>query len=82
MAPMSHHAWEEQESVVREVFDPLSGRTRLIKGSGEVLERIVRREEQGAINAAATARDGAYFLAASLQKAQQEGAPQKKRHWQ
>ena len=72
MAPMSRAAWEVQESVVREVYDPLSGRTRLIRGSGEVIERIVSREQHAAINATATAGDGSYYLAASMQKAQQQ----------
>lgn len=68
--PMTKAQYELEQSVVREVYDSQTNRVRLIKGSGEVIERIVSRSEHQAINACATLGDGASFLASSLLKAQ------------
>jgi hypothetical protein len=46
---------------VKRVFDADTQRWRLVKGTGEILEEIVSRERQAAINRAATAGDGAAF---------------------
>lgn len=59
--PMTKEEWEKQESVVRRVYDNESGRHRLIKGSGEVMEEIVSRDRHRAINKSATQNDGEYF---------------------
>ncbi|KAJ1930625.1 ADP-ribosylation factor-like protein 6-interacting protein 4 [Tieghemiomyces parasiticus] len=54
---MTKEEYDRRQSVIRQVFDPLSGRTRLIKGDGEVIERIVSKEEQRHINRMATEGD-------------------------
>lgn len=61
ITPMTKEEWEKQESVVRRVYDNETGRTRLIKGSGEIMEECVSRERHRAINKAATQTDGEYF---------------------
>ena len=62
MQPMSKDDYDQEQAVVREVYDPLSGRMRLVKGSGEVIERIVSHTDHRHINARATAGDGSAFL--------------------
>ena len=47
---MTKEEYERQQSVVRRVFDPDTGRHRLVKGDGEIIEEIVSRERQKAIN--------------------------------
>ena len=69
MVPMRKEDWEAQESVIREVVDPITGRTRLVKGSGEILERIVSRQQHTQINRQATKGDGASFMAGILGQA-------------
>ncbi|KAL1922476.1 uncharacterized protein VTP21DRAFT_10015 [Calcarisporiella thermophila] len=68
MAPQTKEQYEKEMSVVREVFDPLSGRMRLIKGSGEVIERPVSRAEQTRIRKMATEWDGMLFQSSLLQQ--------------
>ena len=63
MAPMTKEEWEKKESVIKKVYDPVSGRTRLIKGSGEVLEEIVSKDMHKQINKQATIGDGNFFQA-------------------
>jgi len=58
---MTKEEWEKKQSVVRREFDEDTGRVRLIKGDGEVLEECVSRERQQEINRAATRADGASF---------------------
>ena len=64
--PMTREQYEAEQSVVREVLDPTTNRIRLIKGTGEVIERIVSRSEHAAINALATRGDGCRFFAETL----------------
>lgn len=61
MAPMTKAEWDRQQSVVRRVIDPQTGRSRLIKGTGEVLEEIVSEDRHREINKQATLMDGAAF---------------------
>jgi len=61
MIPMSREQYEAQQSIVREVYDEETGRYRLIRGSGEVIERIVSRQHHNQINKIATKSDGASF---------------------
>jgi hypothetical protein len=61
MAPMTKAEWEKSQSVVRRVYDESTGRHRLIKGDGEVIEEIVSRDRHMAINRQATRGDGDYF---------------------
>ncbi|CAG9857163.1 unnamed protein product [Phyllotreta striolata] len=71
LAPMTKEEWEKKQSVIRRVYDESTGRHRLIKGDGEVLEEIVSRERHKEINRNATKGDGDYFetkLSQSLNK--------------
>ncbi|KRT86710.1 hypothetical protein AMK59_497 [Oryctes borbonicus] len=71
MAPMTKEEWEKRQSFVRKVFDETSGRYRMIKGDGEVIEEIVSRERHKEINRQATKGDGDYFqtqLSSNLKK--------------
>ena len=43
-----------EKSRVRRVFDPHTGRTRLVRGSGEIIESIVSKKEHDRINRIAT----------------------------
>ncbi|CAG7837176.1 unnamed protein product [Allacma fusca] len=60
-APKSQHEWEKEQSVIRKVVDDQTGRVRLIKGSGEVIESIVSKQQHKNINKAATKEDGLQF---------------------
>ncbi|XP_022336594.2 uncharacterized protein LOC111132936 [Crassostrea virginica] len=61
MKPMTKEEWEKQQSVVRRVYDPETGRTRLVKGDGEILEEIVSKERHKEISKQATQGDGLFF---------------------
>ncbi|XP_030358327.1 ADP-ribosylation factor-like protein 6-interacting protein 4 isoform X4 [Strigops habroptila] len=63
MKPMTKEEWDARQSVIRRVVDPETGRTRLIKGDGEVLEEIVSKERHKEINKQATRGDGLAFQA-------------------
>lgn len=60
-APETREQYEARQSVIRRVVDPETGRARLIKGDGEILEECVSRERHTEINRQATAGDGAEF---------------------
>jgi len=62
-APMTKEMWEKQQSVVRRVYDEDTGRTRLVRGDGEIMEEIVSEARHKEINRTATAGDGASFQA-------------------
>ncbi|CAI2174908.1 2075_t:CDS:2 [Funneliformis geosporum] len=57
MIPQTQEEYEAERSVIKEVIDPVDGRVRLIRGSGEIVERIVSREEHKRINRQATMGD-------------------------
>jgi Nuclear RNA-splicing-associated protein len=61
MTPMSRHEYEALQQQVRKVYDPESGRFRMIRGTGEVIECIVSRSEHEAINRQATRGDGSSY---------------------
>ncbi|KAH9502446.1 ADP-ribosylation factor-like protein 6-interacting protein 4 [Bulinus truncatus] len=61
MKPMTKEEWEKQQSIIRRVIDEETGRERLIKGDGEILEEIVSRNRHVEINKMATKGDGEYF---------------------
>ena len=63
MRPMTQAEWEARQSVVRRVYDEETGRSRLVKGDGEILEEIVSRKQHMEINRRATKGDGATFQA-------------------
>ena len=80
MAPMSlEQYWETDEyeatQRIRHELDPDTGRMRLIKGSGEVLEEIVSRSRQQEINAAATRADGQSFMAMAAKRSREGAGP-------
>lgn len=62
-APMTKEQFEKEQSVVKRVYDPDTGRHRLVKGSGEIIEEIVSRERQKQINKHATRNEGVSFQA-------------------
>lgn len=59
--PESKKEYDQRQSQIRRVVDPETGRTRLIKGDGEVLEEIVRKDKHKEINKQATKVDGEFF---------------------
>jgi len=59
--PMTKEMWEKQQSVVRREFDSDTGRVRLVKGGGEILEECVSKDRQREINRQATVGDGQAF---------------------
>lgn len=61
MVPMTKEEYEKQQSILRRVFDPDTGRNRLIKGDGEVIEEIVSYSRQKEINKQATKGDASSF---------------------
>ena len=58
---MTKEEWEKQQSIVRRVYDPETGRNRLVKGDGEILEEIVSKDKHREINKQSTLGDGLYF---------------------
>lgn len=60
--PMTKEEWEAKQNVVRRVYDEDTGRSRLVKGYGEILEECVSRDRQMEINKAATKQDGQSFM--------------------
>ncbi|XP_065663599.1 ADP-ribosylation factor-like protein 6-interacting protein 4 isoform X2 [Hydra vulgaris] len=63
MAPMTKEEFDKQQSVVRRVYDAATGRHRLIKGDGEVIEEIVTYSRHKQINKMSTQMDGKSFAA-------------------
>jgi hypothetical protein len=61
MVPMSREQYEAQQSQIREVYDEESGRVRLVRGTGEIIERVVTRDQHLSINQRATRGDGSSF---------------------
>ncbi|KAL5493600.1 hypothetical protein EMCRGX_G014804 [Ephydatia muelleri] len=61
--PMTKEQFEKQQSVVTRVYDPDTGRHRLVKGTGEIIEEIVSKERQKQINKQATRNEGVSFQA-------------------
>lgn len=59
--PMTQAQYLQLQSQVREVLDPATGRFRLVRGTGEIIERIVSRNEHQHLNALATRGDGDEF---------------------
>ena len=55
LTSITKEAWEKFQSVIRRVFDPLSGIERLVKGDGEIIEEFsVSTQRQKEINKRAT----------------------------
>lgn len=60
-APETPEEYKARQSQIRREIDPITGRSRLIKGDGEILEEIVSRERHLSINKQATRGDGQFF---------------------
>ncbi|XP_014678015.1 PREDICTED: ADP-ribosylation factor-like protein 6-interacting protein 4 [Priapulus caudatus] len=60
-APMTKEEYDKQQSIVRRMYDPETGRSRLVRGEGEIIEEIVSRERHKEINRQATRGDGMSF---------------------
>lgn len=58
---MTQAQYQQLHSQINEVVDPHTGRTRWQRGTGEIVERIVSREQHMNLNACATRGDGASF---------------------
>ncbi|XP_057295668.1 ADP-ribosylation factor-like protein 6-interacting protein 4 [Hydractinia symbiolongicarpus] len=63
MVPMTKEEYDKQQSIVRRVYDPDTGRNRLVKGDGEILEEIVSLARHKEINKMSTKQDGLSFAA-------------------
>ncbi|CAO3670802.1 unnamed protein product [Umbelopsis ramanniana] len=66
MVPQTKAEHDKEQNVVRKVVDPLTGRTRMVKGSGEIIEEVVSKDKQKDINRMATLNDGLSYEAAQL----------------
>lgn len=61
MTPISREEYQAQQSTIREVYDEQTGRYRLVRGTGEIIESLVSRSQHETINRQATSGDGASF---------------------
>jgi len=59
--PMTKEEWEKRQSQVRRVYDPETGRNRLVKGDGEIMEEIVSKDRHHEINKQSTTGDGLWY---------------------
>ncbi|KAI8388714.1 nuclear RNA-splicing-associated protein-domain-containing protein [Radiomyces spectabilis] len=63
MVPMTKESYEKERSIIRRELDPDTGRMRLVRATGEILESVVTRDQHRAINKTATLSDGINFQA-------------------
>lgn len=68
-APETPSEYEKRQNLLRREVDPVTGRTRLIRGTGEILEELVSKKRHTAINKEATRSDGQYFEENTIGKA-------------
>ncbi|WAR03776.1 AR6P4-like protein [Mya arenaria] len=61
MRPMTKEEWEKKQSTIRHMYDPETGRNRLVRGDGEILEEIVSKDRHRDINKQATHGDGTFY---------------------
>ncbi|KAF0033884.1 hypothetical protein F2P81_013950 [Scophthalmus maximus] len=59
--PLTKEEYEARQSVIRRVVDHETGRTRLVRGEGEIIEEMVSKEKHKEINKQATKGDGNAF---------------------
>ena len=69
-APMTREQYEALRNTVREVYDAETGRYRMVRGTGEIVERMVSRQEHQFINQQATHGDGQAFARHVFQRTQ------------
>ena len=65
---MTYAEHQKKANEIRQVFDEDTGRIRLIRGKGEILESIVSYKQQKRINKNATYADGLSFSKAAARK--------------
>jgi Nuclear RNA-splicing-associated protein len=65
-APETKEDFDKRQSIVRRVVDEETGRSRLVKGDGEIIEEIVSREKHIQINKQTTKNDASCFEKKSL----------------
>lgn len=68
-APETREEYEKRQSIIRRVVDEETGRSRLIKGDGEIIEEMVTRDRHMQINKQATKTDAQTFEKNILKKA-------------
>lgn len=68
-APETKEQYDKRQNVIRRVVDEETGRCRLIKGDGEILEEMVSRDRHMQINKNATKTDAQNFEKKSMKKA-------------
>ncbi|KAL0090596.1 nuclear RNA-splicing-associated protein-domain-containing protein [Phycomyces blakesleeanus] len=68
MVPKTKEVYEKERSVINREYDPQTGRMRLVRATGEILESIVSRDQQYQINKAATIGDGIAYQAQIAKK--------------
>ncbi|KAJ3073499.1 ADP-ribosylation factor-like protein 6-interacting protein 4 [Podochytrium sp. JEL0797] len=61
MIPQRPEEYVKEQAQVRRVLDPMTGRTRLVKGTGEIIEEIVSKKQHLEINRQATKGDGSAY---------------------
>ncbi|XP_067617490.1 ADP-ribosylation factor-like protein 6-interacting protein 4 [Eurosta solidaginis] len=59
--PVTPEEYHQRQNQMRRVVDSSTGRVRLIRGDGEVMEEIVTKEQHTKINNLATKTDGEIF---------------------
>ncbi|KAM8707252.1 hypothetical protein ACLKA7_011361 [Drosophila subpalustris] len=71
-APETPEEYQRRQSQIRREVDPVTGRTRLIKGDSEILEEIVSKNQHRSINKKATSGDGEYYESQSQSLAKRQ----------
>eukprot|EP00126_Sphaerothecum_destruens_P013898 Sdes_comp23795_c0_seq1m21951 len=61
MIPQCFEDYQKQQSQISQIYDEESGRYRLIRGTGEIIESIVSKSQHRAINQHSTYFDGQGF---------------------
>lgn len=61
MRPMTKEEWEKKQNTIRRVYDPETGRNRLVRGDGEIIEEIVSKGRHKEINQQSTKGDALYY---------------------
>ncbi|KAF3850789.1 hypothetical protein F7725_012561 [Dissostichus mawsoni] len=59
--PLTKEEYDARQSVIRKVVDPETGRTRLVRGEGEIIEEMVTKDRHKEINKQSTKGDGNAF---------------------
>lgn len=71
-APETKEQYDKRQSIIRRVVDEETGRTRIIRGDGEIIEEIVTKERHVKINKNATKTDAQNFEKNSIRRARKK----------